>query len=281
LAALIKLMYYMDLDNPVNWDKNMNILDQYVNKEPSKQNVLDIFSGEWSSVMPIESELFTKPGTALLFDDQRIKWARDVFGGFENFIILELGPLEGGHSYMLQRMNAKKIISIEANTRAFLKCLCIKEIFNLDCVKFKLGDFIQFLEKTNSKFDLVFASGVLYHMLEPIKLLDLISKVTDRCFLWTHYYDKNLIDENKNIKYRFKKLEVFEYKDSHYEVSKYSYEDALNWLGFCGGANPTCKWLSRKSIIDGLLNFGYKDITIGFEQPNHPNGPAFAICAKR
>jgi hypothetical protein len=69
---------------------------------------------------------------------------------------------------MLQRMNAKKIVSIEANTRAFLKCLCIKEIFNLDCVKFKLGDFIQFLEKTNSKFDLVFASGVLYHMLEPI-----------------------------------------------------------------------------------------------------------------
>jgi hypothetical protein len=63
-------MYYMDLYNPVNRDKNMNILDQYVNKEPSKQNVLDIFSGEWSSVMPIESGLFTKPGTALLFDDQ-------------------------------------------------------------------------------------------------------------------------------------------------------------------------------------------------------------------
>jgi hypothetical protein len=45
-------MCYMDLDNPVNRDKNMNILDQYVDKEPSKQNVLDIFSGEWSSVMP-------------------------------------------------------------------------------------------------------------------------------------------------------------------------------------------------------------------------------------
>ena len=48
---------------------------------------------------------------------------------------------------MFQNRNAKRIISIEANTHAFLKCLCIKDILNLDRVEFKLGDFMPFLKR--------------------------------------------------------------------------------------------------------------------------------------
>ncbi len=35
--------------------------------------------------------------------------------------ILELGPLEGAHTYQL------RILAIEANAEAFLKCLVVKE----------------------------------------------------------------------------------------------------------------------------------------------------------
>jgi len=256
-------------------------LDLYVNKEPKNQNILDIFTNEWSSAMPDDRGLATKPGKARLFDDDRIKWAEKIFGGFQNLSILELGPLEGGHSYMLQKMGAKKITCIEANTRAFLKCLCIKEIFDLNRVEFKLGDFISFLKKTDAIFDLVIASGVLYHMMNPIELLELMSQVTDRIFIWTHYYDKEIITASKNLSHKFAPLEAFGYRGNIYMAAEHSYKDALNWLGFCGGAKPKSKWLCRDSIINCLQKFGFSRITIGFDDPSHPNGPAFAICAKR
>lgn len=255
--------------------------DLYVNKEPKNQNILDIFANEWSSAMPDDSGLVTKPGKSRLFNDDRIKWVEETLGGFHNLYILELGPLEGGHSYMLQRMGAKKITSIEANTRAFLKCLCIKEIFDLNRIEFKLGDFVSFLKETDVIFDLVIACGVLYHMMNPIELLELISQVTDKVFIWTHYYDREIITTNKVLSLKFGPLEAFEYRGDMYMAAKQSYENALDWLGFCGGAQPTSKWLCRDSIINCLQKLGFSRITIGFDDTSHPNGPAFAICAER
>ena len=94
----------------------MNILDQYVTRAPTQQNILDLFDGEWSSMMPTTSGLTTRPGTAALFEDGRIAWAEQQFGGFNARRILELGPLECGHTYMLHERGAESIVSIEANT---------------------------------------------------------------------------------------------------------------------------------------------------------------------
>lgn len=161
----------------------MDILDAYILMEPDNQNVIDIFKGEWSSRIPDNFNLTTEPGTDGLFEDERVTWAEEILGSFADWNILELGPLEGGHSYMFQDRDANKITSIEANTSAFLKCLCIKEVLKLDRVEFKLGDFMPFLRKDDATYDMVFASGILYHMEEPIELLKLISKVSDKVFI--------------------------------------------------------------------------------------------------
>ena len=109
----------------------MDILDAYILKKPSQQNVLDIFQGEWSSQFPDEFQLTTEPGRARLFEDGRVVWTEQVFGSLADWKILELGPLEAGHSYMFQARGAEKVTAIEANTRSFLKCLCVKEILGL------------------------------------------------------------------------------------------------------------------------------------------------------
>ncbi len=259
----------------------MTILDAYVNKMPSSQNILDIFPGEWSSRLPAGSNLVTAPGYAALFEDARIDWAAEMLGGFAGKTCLELGPLEGGHSYMMQKMGAKKIIAIEANSRAFLKCLCVKEIFKLDKVEYKLGDFMPFLDNEKSRYDLVIASGILYHMEEPVKLLKLISKVSDKVFLWTHYYDKNIIPRRDDLAHKFSSVSSFEYDGVTYEYSTQSYKKALDWSGFCGGSNTISKWLTRESIIKVLKHFGFTDVKIGFDHLDHPNGPSFAVCAKK
>ncbi len=260
---------------------NTEILDAYVMTEPSRQNVLDIFQGEWSSQLPENTGLVAQPGVAKLFEDHRVDWAEQTLGSFSGWKILELGPLEGGHSYMFQNKNANKIISIEANTRAFLKCLCMQNILNLDRVEFKLGDFISFLEKDNSQYDMIFASGVLYHMEDPIKLLQLISKLSSRIFIWTHYYDQEIITNREELNYKFGPVSTFEHDGVSYEHVTQSYKKALDWSGFCGGSQPDSTWLTRDSILKALEQFGFTDIHISFEDLDHPNGPAFAVCAQK
>jgi len=274
----LKAMFRSD---PPEGTKAPDILDAYVLTEPTDQNVLDIFEGQWSSQLPDKYGLVTRPGLARLFEDDRVVWTEQTLGKFSDWKILELGPLEGGHSYMFQNKGAKKVISIEANSRAFLKCLCIKEILELDKVEFKLGDFVAYLENDDSKYDLVFASGVLYHMEEPIQLLKLISEVSDRLFIWTHYYDQEVISNREDLRRKFSPLSSFEYDGVSYEYSTQAYQDSLEWTGFCGGSKPTSKWLTRDSIMRALEQYGYNDIQINFDHLDHQNGPAFALCARR
>lgn len=260
----------------------MNILDEYVLSLPSEQNILDIFGGEWSSKLPEKYGLHTKPGTAAgLFDDARVKWAEDVFGPFNGLDILELGPLEGGHSYMFNERGINSLTAIEANTRAFLKCLCIKEILALDNVHFKLGDFAKHLEQTEVRYDLIFACGVLYHMPNPISLLRGISGATDKVFLWTHYYDRDAIEGDKDLSRKFSSVEQIELDGRSYDCAIQNYQEALGWDGFCGGGESTSTWLTRESLIAALEDFGFSDLQFGFENKGHPNGPSFAVCASK
>ena len=259
----------------------MNILDAYLTKAPSLQNIIDIFSGEWSSRMPAGSNLIAMPGFAGLFEDARIDWAAEILGGFADKTCLELGPLEGGHSYMMQRMGAKKIISIEANSRAFLKCLCIKEIFHLDKVEFRYGDFRNFFAENSDHYDILIASGVLYHMLDPLLLIKQMSQVSDHLLIWTHYYDASVINARSDLRPKFGRLRDVEKDSARYQWVDYSYDSALSWKGFCGGSAPTSRWLTRESIVNYIRANGYNRIDISFEAKDHPNGPSFAVCAQR
>jgi len=72
-----------------------------------------------------------KSGNSDLFDDHRLISALTKCDNLEGMEILELSSNEGGHIVFLESKNPKSIVSIEANKRAFLKCLIIKEIVEL------------------------------------------------------------------------------------------------------------------------------------------------------
>lgn len=256
-------------------------LNQYVKSAPCPQNAIDIFKGEWTSKLPTPYEDL-EAGSLQLFEDPRILWAVEQFGGVKDKTILELGPLEGGHTYMLEHLDAASILSIEGNTRAYLKCLIVKEILGLKRAQFICGDFIEYLRNADTKFDVAIASGVLYHMKNPAELIALLSKVTDKMFIWTHYYDKEIISQNSLIpKNKFTGSTMAEYGGFKHELHRYEYDTALDWTGFCGGSDVFSNWMTRDDIIACCEHFGFNDIRVSFDQPQHPNGPAFALSAAR
>jgi 2-polyprenyl-3-methyl-5-hydroxy-6-metoxy-1,4-benzoquinol methylase len=258
-----------------------HILNSYVRSAPTAQNALDIFDGEWASSLPSPySDL--RAGRIPLFADARISRLLAEIGGVTGKTVLELGPLEGGHSYMLDRAGPTQVVSIEGNSRAFLKCLIVKELLGLPRVQFLCGDFMAYLHDTERSFDVCVASGVLYHMQNPAELLALLAKhCTGDLFLWTHYFDLAPIEAHSKTGHKFSGSREHTYLGFQHTLHVQEYQRALDRQSFCGGNAPTSSWMSKADILRGLEYFGFTNIRILGDQPDHPNGPAFEVVAKR
>jgi hypothetical protein len=254
-----------------------SILDAYVKSAPSPQNALDIFKGEWASVLPPPYHTLQAGGIPL-FQDQRAVWALEQLGGCHDQRVLELGPLEGAHSYILQQNGAASVTAIEANTRAYLRCLIVKELLGLDRVHFVCGDFVSFLQESKETYDLIFSAGVLYHMRDPIGLIANLARHTNRLYMWTHYYDESL-QTNPHLKDRYRVHTPAETEGFRYTLHRQDYMHSLGIAGFCGGSAEFSHWLSRADLLNALTHFGFNDIRTAHEQTDHPHGPCFDVVA--
>jgi hypothetical protein len=254
-----------------------SMLDFYADSEPNAQSTVDIFKGEWLSVLPGVSN----SGWIDLFNVSRVAWPDSLFN-ISGKSVLELGPLEGGQSFALHNIGADTITAVEGNSRAFLKCLIVKELFNLSRIKFLYGDFVKYLETADDRFDIIFASGVLYHMSEPLKLLSLIKQHTDKCYIWSHYYDQHLLEAalGDQFHHKFGAQITIEYAGYRCGAYPQYYTDALARPEFAGGNAPSSLWLTRADILSFLTHIGFTIIQTNDENPLHQNGPSFSIAAQ-
>lgn len=254
--------------------------EEYFGGVPEAQNGIALFEGEWSSRFPqrfgIESG-----GHAGLFRDERIEWAlarlKEQGQEISDARVLELGPLEAAHTTMLERAGARSITAIEANGRAFLKCLIVKEIMRLQRSIFLLGDALAELEGSDESYDLGVVSGFLYHMREPIRLIQLLSKSCRHLYIWTHYYDEEFVENHPEYRDQYDAPTDHVHAGFRHTVYPYRYEQARNWKGFCGGPRSRCNWLARGDILAALQHFGYTEIQTR-EESNH-HGRAMSIVA--
>lgn len=256
-----------------------SILDSYVSSAPSEQNAVDIFDGEWSSILPAPLD-GVAAGTVPLFADQRVTWAVEQFGGAADCTVLELGPLEGGHSWMLSNAGAR-VTAIESQTRAYLRCLIAKELLGMPGVRFLLGDFMEYLRGEPEHFDVCFASGVLYHMRAPAETIELIAKAADRLFLWTHFYDEGVVRASEVLSPRFTASTPSSHNGFDHTLHRFDYAHALDNNAFCGGGAVYSNWLSRKELFAALEWFGWSVDAVAFETFDHPHGPALALVASK
>lgn len=235
------------------------------------QNAADLFEGDWTSRVP-----GLDTGGMGLFDaeDDRPGFVLKKFGSIMGWKILELGSFEGGHAYQLEKAGAQ-VIGIEANPYIFMRSLIVKNALSLNS-KFLLGDFTAYLDRPET-YDLIFCSGVLYHMPDPVGLIEKMSKRTDRIFIWTHYVD----DENA-AKWELVENGVSTYENGDLSSKYYRYEYPVeaSFRAFAG-TQPFASRMRGNDILRALTHFGYQRISIMKDEPNHPGGAAFSLIAER
>jgi hypothetical protein len=186
--------------------------------------------------------------------------------------------LEGGHSWMLQCGGVGSLVSVESNRQAFLKCLIVKNILQMNEVEFKLGDFVSYLESSDELFDFILASGVLYHLQSPINALEMMLSKTRSLLVWTHYFDQELIEQNPDQRKKAKPLEPVLRNGVQYKTASYAYKEAKNWSGFCGGMTNEVTWCEKSLYLDVCKEQGF-DTEVFLDEPHHPHGPAFCFSA--
>jgi hypothetical protein len=248
---------------------------RFEQRAPSDQTAVDLFRDRWAcNLEPLIGVSGT--GAALLFThDRRPDQAAAAVGQqgrFSGFNVLELGPLEAAHTYLLEKLDAASIIAIESNAEAYLKCLIVKEVLGLKRSRFLFGDIVEYLSTIGKRFDLIFCSGVLYHMADPLIPIRLICDLTDRCFVWTHYYDVDRHPVPFSAQFR---------SDSGFSATYWSHTYGDRSSQFWGGNQQTAVWLEREDLLAAFQHFGLSDTTVIHDDVNHPSGPAITFTACR
>ncbi|WP_024878203.1 class I SAM-dependent methyltransferase [Methylosinus sp. LW3] len=259
------------------FERKERTFDRYVDALPTHQNAIDAIPG-WSTAFP--EACAVKAGIVPTYYDSRIFWAVECFGALEGREVLELGPLEAGHTYMLENAGAV-VDAVEANQLAFMRCLVAKEILRLQKARFWLGDFVKWLEQTDKSYDLIVASGVLYHQHDPLRLLELIAQRASAVFIWTHVVSDAMPLSDPRRSVMAKEPEILSFHGVEVRAYPRSYVKAQANPAFCGGMRDDHRWLDRDDLLAALRALGFDDIRTNHDDPDHFFGPAISIFARK
>ncbi|MGY5806161.1 class I SAM-dependent methyltransferase [Rhizobium sp. LEGMi198b] len=255
------------------------IFDQYEQGKPDHQNAIDALPG-WNSAFPVALNL--KAGIHHLYADGRIDWALRSFGSIEGKTILEVGPLEGMHTYMLHRERPARIDAIEANRLCFLRCLVTRQILDINTASFLLGDIQAWLTDHDEVYDFAVASGVLYHMADPGEFLRLLARRANAVFIWTHFFLEEAMPAGDVRRNPFSgKVETRMIEGVPVRYYERSYQHANSNASFCGGMKDRHFWMHRDDILTLLEKLGFSDILIKDQDFGHSGGPCFSLLARK
>lgn len=210
------------------------------------KSAFEILKG-WSSKFEVNG--ISYGGDLDLINDWRLQWHLDMIGGAIGKMVLELGPLEGGHTVAMEEAGAN-VIAIEGNQNNFLKCLIVKNQYDLKA-KFVFGDFCEYIKNYSGRFDFVSAAGVLYHQKNPAELIYDLSRITDTVLVWSQVAN----DEHPS------KVTHFIYSHGKEYAGKLNdYNGAHSTDNFCGGLEETAFWMYEEEMLRCFRDAGFKNI---------------------
>src|SRR5262245_4701249 len=145
--------------------------------------------GPWVTRFQIDGRSYG--GWRSFADDDRVQ---DCAERFEPCRVLELGCLEGGQTIELARRGFQ-VVGVEGRDENLRRARWICRLFKTDASVVRAD-----LETTPlaafGPFDLVFCSGVLYHLPKPWELVEQFPAVAPALFLSTHYAEDEEVSVN-------------------------------------------------------------------------------------
>ncbi|MBF0232559.1 MAG: methyltransferase domain-containing protein [Desulfamplus sp.] len=278
--ALKKLGYEIKLIEQGNLPLSV---PRWIQEIEIKPNTDDVISEGWvHNVLHMANKYYSPTNLNFLRtrigEDYRIKYIAYTLD-FRDQRVLELGPLEGHWSILIEKMGAKENISLEAKQKNYIKCMRIKNKYGLSHTKFYQLDIEDlYNHKTippfTGKFDLIFCIGLFYHLPNPPKALTWFLSQSDTLFLGTHYVEKQFIEcyHQEGI---FSDASV-DYRGESYKGKWYS----ENVEADSSGMSPHSFWPYEVDLIRMLEQAGYQQIQVlGKDYLN--NFPHITILAKR
>jgi hypothetical protein len=176
--------------------------------------------------------------------------------------ILELGSLEGAHSFILaQNADVERVVALEGREANLRKARLVQQLLEIGNVKFEQANLEDADLTAFGEFDAVFCCGLLYHLPEPWRLLERLPAAAPLLFIWTQYAaDNEARDIGRGL-----------HGKTHVEGGA---DEPLS------GLSPTATWLTLQSLRNLLGACGYKRVDVIHDDPDHPNGPAVTIGAR-
>jgi methyltransferase family protein len=176
--------------------------------------------------------------------------------------ILELGSLEGAHSFIFaKRPGVKRVLALEGREANLRKARFVQDLLELRNVEFAQANLEDAKLDRFGKFDAIFCCGLLYHLPEPWRLLKQLGAIAPVLFIWTQYAaEEEARDLGNGLRGKI-----------HVEGGA---DEPLS------GMSSTATWLTLPSLCDLLTGTGYKSVDLLHDDPAHPNGPAVTIGAR-
>jgi SAM-dependent methyltransferase len=177
--------------------------------------------------------------------------------------VLELGSLEGAHSFILaQHPGIRRVVAVEGRESNLRKARFLQQLLQVPNVEFIQANLEDADVTAFGKFDAVFCCGLLYHLPEPWKLLEQLPRVAPVLFIWTQYCSEN---EARDLGSGLR--------------GKTHIEGGANEP--LSGMSSTAIWLTLDSLRQVLTASGYRKIDVIHDDLAHANGPAVTLGARR
>jgi hypothetical protein len=191
--------------------------------------------------------------------DARVAAFAEAFPGARR--VLELGSLEGGHSFALAALpGTEEVVAVEGREANLERARFAQGVLDARRVTFVHADLERADLRSLGSFDAVFCVGLLYHLPNPWDLVGRMAAVSAGVFLWTHYAASEALTAcgYAGVAYR-----------------EFGLADPLS------GLSDASFWPTRDALLAMLRDAGLGDVDVLEDDPGHPHGPGITLTAHR
>jgi len=168
--------------------------------------------------------------------------------------ILELGSLEGGHTFALAKHpGVERVLGLEARDFNIARAMFAKSVLKIENVDFVQANLEEMPLSWFGQFDAIFCSGLMYHLPRPWELPIHMAQVTRSVYLSTHYATTEQTQEQRGS-----------YVGCFYTES--GLQDPLS------GMSEQSFWPTLEGLERMFHDAGFHDFRVMSKNTQHPHG---------